>query len=44
MVHMVTHVEENEGMLDTLLKYLVVENEGMLISLLKHKLTKNHDG
>lgn len=44
MVYLVMHVEENEGMLLSLLKYQVVDNEGMLITLLKNELENNHDG
>ena len=44
MVHLVAHVEENEGMSVTQLKDQVEKKEGMLIALLKHELEENHDG
>ena len=37
MVHLVTHVEENERMSVDLLKYQLVVNERILITLLKNK-------
>ena len=43
-MHLVMHVEENEGIPLVVLEDWVAMNEGISITLLKHQLVENHDG